>query len=117
VTTGAVTWLIAMVLVMRFLDIGVGTIASRLWRVLFGLFGMALAVEMVRSWGGADAPPVVRLALSIMAGAASYVVFVLGAWVIAGRPDGAESHVANTAGIVLRRFMRSAAIDTAVDSR
>jgi O-antigen/teichoic acid export membrane protein len=115
VTTAAVTWLVAMVLVMRFLDIHLVAIASRLWRVLLGLFGMGVAVGMLPSWG-TDAALGTRLALSVIVGAISYVFVVLGAWLIAGRPDGAESHVARTAGMMLRRLIQPAVVDSTAQS-
>jgi O-antigen/teichoic acid export membrane protein len=113
VGTAAVTWLIAMVLVMRFLNIHLAAIASRLWRVLLGLFGMGVAVGMLPASGTGDAWPGARLVVSIMTGVISYVFVVVGAWVIAGRPDGAESHVAHTASKLLRRLIRSAVADSA----
>jgi len=58
-------------------------------------------IHLVEPW--APAAPSLHLILVIAVGAVSYVIAVLGAWLVAGRPLGAESWLLEKIVAVLKR--------------
>jgi hypothetical protein len=62
---------------------------------------MACVIRVFEPW--APAAPSLHLILMIGVGALSYVMTVLAAWVVAGRPQGAEAYLLEKIGGVLKR--------------
>lgn len=78
----------------------------RTWRSLAASAAMAAALSLTGfGWSAAAGDPVARLLAAVPLGVAAYLVALAAAWLLAGRPDGAELQVvraAARAGLRLR---------------
>jgi O-antigen/teichoic acid export membrane protein len=98
--------LVALVTLMRTMrNIGMLDMLRNVFRPLLGALAMAFVIHFVEPF--APALPVLHLGLLVGAGALSYVITVLLAWTVAGRPQGAEAYLLEKINGVLKR--RSAA--------
>jgi O-antigen/teichoic acid export membrane protein len=82
------------------------TIAASVWRPMVAAAVMALAVHAVQGWT-ADTLPVLRLVLSVAAGAAAFVVVLLLAWAAVGAPPTIERDLLGMARNILARTPKS----------
>jgi O-antigen/teichoic acid export membrane protein len=98
--------LVALVTLMRTMrNIGMLDMLRNVFRPLLGALAMAVVIHFVEPF--APAVPVLHLGLLVGVGALSYVIAVLLAWTVAGRPPGAEAYLLEKINGVLKR--RSAA--------
>jgi O-antigen/teichoic acid export membrane protein len=98
--------LVALVILMRTMrNVSLFDMMRNVFRPLLGALAMACVIHLVEAW--APATPALHLILLIAVGALSYVMTVLAAWVVAGRPQGAEAYLLEKIVGVLKR--RSAA--------
>jgi len=87
----AVTLVIALSIYARLLELRLLSVWANLLRPILASLSMAGAVVLVQAL--APELPALRLLLAVAAGAASYLLALLGLWRLAGRPDGFESDV------------------------
>jgi hypothetical protein len=71
------------------------------WRPVLAAAAMA-AVLAASGLGWTNDPGIIQLAEAIVSGAATYTTVLLGSWLLAGRPAGAETDVLT----LLRRAVR-----------
>jgi lipopolysaccharide exporter len=77
---------------MRRFRVDAGVMCRRIWRP--AVAAAAMAVVLASSGPGwSDDPAIVPLAEAAASGAAIYAAVLLGGWLLAGRPDGAESDI------------------------
>ena len=100
--------------VMRQLGVGIGALASVVWRPVVAGLLMAAAIIVVRSgWiaENASQPPgfLVQLLTLVPMGAATYAIAVLGFWYLNGRPDGGESKLLALAAVALSKLRKRVA--------
>ncbi len=84
---------VTIICALRHFGIGAGAFLGQIWRPLVATAAMTVVLTAT-GLGWTSQPgiaPVVQLAGAIGAGAASYVVVLAGAWLLAGRPAGAEA--------------------------
>lgn len=91
----------------------------RAWRSLVASAAMATALWLTGfGWSMAASHPATRLLAAVPLGVAIYLVALTAAWLLAGRPDGAERQVARTAaraGVRLLGAVRRARRGPAVE--
>jgi len=107
VITATVTWFAAMTMVMRLLEIQARAIVSRLWRVVFGLLGMTLAVRGVQTAWQAREGLIgmgTLLLVCVVVGAITYAGLLFVFWRVGGRPGGAEYQVFIASRAALQRI-------------
>lgn len=82
-------------LLKRFGRVGFGELWARTWRVTLGALVMltVLWVAFPEPVYTGSAQAAAALALKVLAGAAIYVLIVVGSWAICGKPDGPEKSV------------------------
>jgi hypothetical protein len=98
--------LVALAILLRTMrNVTLFDMLRNVFRPLLGAAAMACVIHFVEPW--APATPSLHLILIIAVGALSYVATVLGAWMVAGRPQGAEAYLLEKIVGVLKR--RSAA--------
>jgi O-antigen/teichoic acid export membrane protein len=94
--------LVALVILMRAMrNVSLSDMLRNVIRPLLGAAAMACVIRVFEPW--APAAPSLHLILMIVVGALSYVMTVLAAWVVAGRPQGAEAYLLEKIGGVLKR--------------
>jgi O-antigen/teichoic acid export membrane protein len=103
VVSGLLVALFILTRTMR--NVSLFDMLRNVFRPLLGALAMACVIHLVEPW--MPAAPSLHLIIVIAVGALSYVVTVLGAWLVAGRPQGAESWLLEKIVGVLKR--RSAA--------
>lgn len=99
----AVMLAVVAVVFARIAHLSPGTILASVWRPALAAAAMALAVHLVQD-GLADAPAIVRLASSILAGAAAFGAAVLAAWAAIGRPATIEADLLAVARALVGRL-------------
>jgi O-antigen/teichoic acid export membrane protein len=103
VVSGLLVALFILTRTMR--NVSLFDMLRNVFRPLLGALAMAGVIHLVEPW--APAAPSLQLILLVAVGALTYVVTVLAAWLVAGRPQGAESWLLEKIVGVLKR--RSAA--------
>lgn len=102
--TDAFNQVIFLVATLRRLGLRMSDLLSRLWRCLFATAVMTLVLVLLglgwNDFPGAASALAVRLLLAVVLGAGVYVVIVVGTWLAAGRPAGAEADVVALLGRV-----------------
>lgn len=97
VTGASMAMLVNYYLLIRELRLPFAAIVRALWRPIAGgmVMAVALAVGFVNVWPIAAEFGILLIQLvgMVAAGAASYIATILGLWLLAGRPDGAERQV------------------------
>ncbi len=92
---------LTMATALRRFRVGAAAILRRVWRPVLAAAAMA-GVLCATGLGWTEDPDPVRLAAAIIGGAAAYSAVLFGGWLLAGRPDGAETDVL----ALLRRIAR-----------
>ena len=88
---------LTIALALRRFGVGVGALAGRVWRPVVSAAAMAVVVAG-SGLGWSDETGVVGLVEAVAGGAAGYVGVLVGSWVLAGRPVGAETDVLRLLG-------------------
>ena len=111
VITASVTWLTSMWFVMKLLDVGVGQIGARLWRVVLAVLGMAASVRAIIAYwpaGHGVAAEGTLLALCVATGGFAYAMVLVVMWAVVGRPaDAAEHHVVTAIRRAMLRILNT----------
>jgi lipopolysaccharide exporter len=103
VVSGLLVALFTLMLTMR--NVSLLDMLRNVVRPLLGALAMAGVIHLVEPWAPSAAS--LHLILLIGAGALSYAITVLAAWMVAGRPEGAEAYLLEKLVGVMKR--RSAA--------
>jgi PST family polysaccharide transporter len=91
----------------RTLHVPLKRFAADMWRQPLAAAGMYIVVDRLVSYlAPTSIPQVLQLAAAVALGAAAYVGLLLGLWILAGRPAGAERKVLKQVGPALRRLRR-----------
>ena len=90
--SSCVNWLIFVVAVTRKNQIRYRDLGRVLWRPLLGVVAMAIVLSALLC---SDWPLIFKLGIQISTGAFSYILFVISAWWMTGKPDGLESLAIN----------------------
>lgn len=107
---GSLAFAVANALVLlRILQASYAMIAERLWRALFAVAAMALALFAVQGLvapGASTAGSAAALAIKVFVGIVVYVSVRLVAWKITGRPETLEARLGSLIGALQRRIAR-----------
>jgi lipopolysaccharide exporter len=90
-----------VVTAIRQFNVGAAVLIRQVWRPVFATLVMA-AILAGSGLGWSTDQGIVRLVEAVTVGGTTYTIMLLGSWLLAGRPDGAETDVLT----LLRRAVR-----------